>query len=69
MGFGCRLARAFVHSALQGTENMDVGNALISVVASKNRILSSALPSQSMERGGKVILNNAMLAYKDMQKK
>jgi hypothetical protein len=37
--------------------------------ANKHRILSSALPSQSMERECIVMLNNAMLAYGDVKKR
>jgi hypothetical protein len=52
-----------------GPNKEDFGNALISVAASRNLVLSSALPSQSSDMECAVILNNAMLAYRDMKQK
>jgi hypothetical protein len=52
-----------------GPNKEGFGNALISVAASRNLVLSSALPSQSSDMECAVILNNAMLAYRDMKQK
>jgi hypothetical protein len=70
MGFGCRLAGSSVHRMRCRTEqNEDFGNALISVAASRNQILSLAWPSQSSDIECTMILDNAMLAWKDVKKK
>jgi hypothetical protein len=51
-----------------GQKQEDFGNAPISVAVIRNHIQSSALPSQSMERECIVMLNNVMLAWKDVKK-